>query len=126
MSTRDLVDDILAALAAGDFDRYASFFAEDCVLEYPGDNDMSGVYRGRKGLREHWDKLGRFLPELSTKVRTLAVDGPIIAMEYEDVGRAKDGRPYEGGGAVFMEVEDGKVVRAREYMDTAKMATIFR
>ncbi len=48
-----------AALAAGEMDKLASFYAEDMIFVLPGQND---VLEGRSAFRTALDSIGQALP----------------------------------------------------------------
>jgi len=52
-----------AALAAGDMDKLAGFYAEDMIFVLPGQED---VLAGRDAFRKALDGIGQALPSVST------------------------------------------------------------
>jgi len=56
---REALEKGWAALAAGEMDTLASFYAEDMIFVLPGQND---VLRGRAAFRSALDSIGQALP----------------------------------------------------------------
>lgn len=62
MANTKQIDDLKAgwaALAAGDMDKLAGFYAEDMIFVLPGQND---VMQGRGAFRSALDNIGQALP----------------------------------------------------------------
>ena len=117
----EVVQRIFDAQLAGDFDRFIKNWHEDCEYTFPGRNSVGKTYRGHKGMQEFWELLGAKLPELGFEVTRIFVSGDEAAVEWRDWGANQEGKRYESWGITRMSLEDGKVKRARDMMDTQKM-----
>jgi ketosteroid isomerase-like protein len=115
---------IFDAQLDGDFERFISHWRDDAEYTFPGDNAVGKTYVGHDGMREFWERLGAKLPELGFAVDRVFVDGDEAAVEWHDWGTNEHGVSYESWGVTRMTLEDGKVRRARDMMDTQKLLGI--
>jgi ketosteroid isomerase-like protein len=98
--------------------------ADDVTWFIPGNMKTSGLKRGKAevGKFRH-NNLDIFL-ELQRNVVGLYAEGATVVLEVAASGRLKNGKAYENAGCVVWEIENGKIQRVREYIDTAKAAAI--
>lgn len=124
MTNREVAQGIFDAQLHGDFDRFIQYWHEDCEYTFPGKNSVGRTYRGHDGMREFWQRLGAKLPELGFETVLIFVEGDELAIEWRDWGRNEAGKTYESWGVTRMTLEDGRVKRARDMMDTQKLFEI--
>jgi len=88
---------------------------EDVQLFFP----PAMVFRGRDGLNEFFNELERRVPDLTLTAReTYSGDG-FAVVEWESSGQVG-----ESMGCLVLKEREGKVARARLYLDTAHWARI--
>lgn len=104
-----LLEAHFAALAMGDVPSAMSFYTDDVVLHYPGDNPLSGDYRGRDAvvglLARVWELTGgTFRPEVHD---ILASDRHVVALVT--VHAEHDGHLAEWRSVDLFHVRAGKL-----------------
>ena len=119
-----LVKDTWDAFWRGDIDAGLANMAEDVTWFTPGTMALSGLKTGKDAIRQfRFNELDIFL-ELRRTVVGLYGDGNTVILEVRAEGRLSNGDPYENAGCVVWEVEDGKIKRVRQYVDTQKALAI--
>jgi len=109
------------ALGAGDFDAARLVMAEDMSWKVMG--------TGVPGAGEHIgaDAIFTFIGPVRAlfepgspmiTLRSLTSNDRTVVMETHGGGRLKDGRIYDNQYVMSLDVEHGRVVALREYMDT--------
>ena len=116
-------------LMAGDIDTFVRFYADDAVIEFPGENSWGPEYRGREEIRGFFERFLRV--GLQGEVREIAVIGPpwrtTVFVHFTDHARAPDGElVYENKAVIRLESRWGKIVRERVYEDTERVAEFDR
>ena len=124
--TQELVGKAYGALASGDSEQIAEYWAEDMVWIVPGHNPLSGVYNGRDAFLGFMGEVGK-LSNNSFNMTAVAVmvsdeysadvthnvgyraghegtgDVPYTKLDIDVVHvlRWRDGKVIEGRGAIF-------------------------
>jgi ketosteroid isomerase-like protein len=126
LSVRALLRRNVAALMAGDPGPLLKMYADDAVLEFPGESSWGPEYRGRAEIEGF---LRRFLAAgLRGTLGSVFVSGPPwatrIALEFDDWAYDEAGvhKVYENRSVIVLQTRFGKVVRERVYEDTQKVA----
>lgn len=114
---RDVAHAMLRAMEKKDYAAALSFISDDCEYE----NMPMGKVQGADGVRAVLEPF--FEPTLANelKVQHEASAGPLLFMERLDRHQLAD-RWVELPVTSVMEVEAGKIVRWREYWDSATLA----
>jgi len=112
-------------IAAGDAAAAFALFAGDVVYDLKGTTPVSGVYRG----------LEQIVEEFFTPWRK-QIDGPLVVHVDELIGEGRRvvalghgeartifGLPYNNDYAFVFTVEQGRITRVEEYLDTALVET---
>lgn len=85
------------------------FYTEDHVLHYPGNNPLTGEYRGYDGLAEFGRKLGEVASSVERDLHdVLANDEHGLQLLTVRAAR-KDGRRHEWRVAWVIHFRDGKI-----------------
>jgi len=116
------VVDFFAALSSGDLDALAGHLHEDMswepmVKDIPG----AGLHRGRDTVLNEFlaPVRGAFRPgEPKTHIDVMVSDGDRVMVESRAIGQRADGKPYDNRYAWSFELEGGKILKVREYMDS--------
>jgi SnoaL-like domain len=111
----DVVGEYQRALAAGDVDAILATFEPDGYAREPAGADY--VHRGRDGLRAFYE--GLFANGGGIPLEHCAVidDGRACALEYNVVRWGKTPLAPQGGVAVYVRGDSGKLAAARIYDD---------
>ena len=99
----------------------------DWQIVGPGEIPHAGPHRGR-------DQVGKFFEQIATgseivkfEPKEYVAEGDKVVAFGRYAGKAKaTGRSYETDWAMVFTFRDGKVIRFREYSDTANLAAAYR
>jgi ketosteroid isomerase-like protein len=111
---------LLEAFLVGDVETFASYVADDIEWNPAQHNPvLTQQYRGREqflngAVATVAAELDGFLFDIE---RVHACGGVAVTELYYHGTVKSNGRPFDMPAAIVWEVRDGKVVRAREYMD---------
>jgi hypothetical protein len=110
--SEELARSEMEATLRGDIEGMLDHYTDDIVLHYPGRNPLSGIHRGKDGLRAWIEKVGELLGEEGSLTRTLhdvvAGDDHVVVLVSVDATRS-DGRSASWNAALVMHVRDGKI-----------------
>jgi ketosteroid isomerase-like protein len=113
---------------AGDPQGALALLAEDCtywLAGKPGSNASAGL-RTKAEMGEIFRRMaGRMEGPLHMSVEGTVAEGNKVAVEARSRGQLRNGRVYEQQYHVLMTIRDGKIVAAREYMDTQHVQDIW-
>jgi ketosteroid isomerase-like protein len=98
--------------------------SDDVTWLIPGNMKTSGVKRGKADVGRFRRQNLDIFAELKREIVGLYADGGTVILEVAASGRLKNGKAYENAGCVVWEIENGKIQRVREYLDTAKAEAI--
>jgi ketosteroid isomerase-like protein len=120
--------DFFTALSSGDLDRLRPFLDEDSVWE-PMVKDIPGAgsYRGDAIIDEFLGPVrGMFAPgDPKVFPQTIFSDGDYVAVESYSAGKLQDGRDYHNRYSWVFRMNNGKIGRLHEYMDSHYVAGLF-
>ena len=116
MSPEDLALGTVAAINDRDRSKLDQLAAEDVQLFFP----PALVFYARPGLGDFFDELERRVPDLTLAARDIYSGADFAVVEWESSGEAAG----ESMGCLVLTVRDGKVARARLYLDTAHWARL--
>jgi ketosteroid isomerase-like protein len=74
-------------------------------------------FTGREQVRRNWEQIFAAIPDLTTDVLRLAVDGDTVWTEWEHRGTRLDGSQHLMRGVVIFGVADGLAEWARFYLE---------
>jgi ketosteroid isomerase-like protein len=121
---KKLVKDTWDAFWRGDIEAGLENMSEDVTWLTPGTMKLSGLRKGKDAIRQfRFTELDLFL-ELNRTVVGLYGEGNTVILEVKAKGRLRNGEPYENAGCVVWELENDKIVRVRQYVDTQKALAI--
>lgn len=135
-TTREVVDDFLNRLAAGDPERIAELYADHCDwrLDWPEDEHGRAATpwirdrRTRADMAAHYRMLAEYhVPgSAATVVERVLVDGDdaVVLGEIRQTARPT-GRAYRARFALHVTVRDGLIVRNHVYEDSLAVARAF-
>jgi ketosteroid isomerase-like protein len=93
----------------------------------PGSNPTAGKVHGKEEMAAIFRRMTRALKDgrLRMQVKQTTAEGDRVAVEVESHGELANGRVYNQEYHVLMTIRDGKIVAAREYMDTAHVDAVW-
>jgi ketosteroid isomerase-like protein len=107
------------ALGRGDPEPFASYLADDVVLEFPGTR-FGGRFEGKRKVVVFLRQNQRlFRDGLRFAVRWAGASEDRVIAQWTNEGTTKDGRPYANRGVTVLRLAGGKVVEIQDYLDTA-------
>jgi ketosteroid isomerase-like protein len=109
------VDRLLAATNAHDLDALVDCFAVDYVNETPA--HPSRGFRGSEQVRRNWAQIFAGVPDLTAQVRSRAMDGDTVWVEWDNRGTRRDGTAHAMRGVTVFGVADGRATWARFYLE---------
>ncbi|WP_336210889.1 nuclear transport factor 2 family protein [Nonomuraea sp. LPB2021202275-12-8] len=136
MTTREVVEELLSRIGAGDPGRIAEMYAEhaDWKLDWPESEHGRAATPWirhrvtRADAAEHYRQIAEHhVPEeVATEVERVLVDGDhaVVLGEIRQTARST-GRAYRSRFALHLTVEDGLVTRHHVYEDSLSVAQAF-
>lgn len=115
---RRAVSEQLARLNSRDLDGFLERCDPEVVFTFPGSSPLSGVHKGREGLRRVFSLMHQLVPDLRFDYGHLLVLGDHAMVEWQDHGHTFRGEPFHNRGVTVMRFADGRVVEVRDYLDT--------
>jgi ketosteroid isomerase-like protein len=122
-NNKALAEQVLAALAAGDMNAVLSIAADD--FEYRVMSVQIQVY-SREVLVKTMNEFSTLMKKsVSFTIVAATAEADRVAIEAEGDGLTAAGKPYRNRYHFAFEFRTGKLVRMKEYMDTAYAAQTF-
>jgi limonene-1,2-epoxide hydrolase len=120
MSVQDLgpggvVDRLERATNEHDIDAIVACFATEYRNETPAHPSRGFV--GRNQVRNNWEQILHFVPDLTANVLRRAVDGNTVWTEWEQHGTRLDGSEHAMAGVIVFGIENDVVNWARFYLE---------
>ena len=107
---------MLAALERGDRAALEGLLADDVVqIELPNRLVPEGATRDKKAILEAFDRGSALMAAQRYTITGTVVEGDRAALEVDWHAETKAGKAFRARFAFFFEVNDGKVVRQRNY-----------
>jgi hypothetical protein len=118
---KKLMQELFAAIAAGDRKPFMDALADDVTMRVTGRNSWSRTYKGKAALDgELYAHLRTLLAEPRRTIPwNFIADGDYVAVEARGDMMTKAGVPYENEYCLVYRLENGKIVEMREYCDSA-------
>lgn len=127
-ANEQLALDFLAVLSTGDLEKLRGFLDADSVWE-PMVRDIPGAgsYRGDAIIDEFLAPVRGLFAEGDPKVhpQTIFSDGDHVCVESYSDGKLQDGRTYHNRYGWVFRMNNGKIGRLHEYMDSHYVAVLF-
>jgi len=127
MSTsEDVVRAYFDALNERDYEKVAASFSDDCeFVSVASGAKFTGTDSMLHGLRE----FAEAFPDWSVEVANIVASGPYVVTEWKTTGtqegmfrgESPTGIRFRRDGCSVAEVEDGRIVRYRDYYDRSTL-----
>lgn len=114
-ATQAMVDRLARATNDHDLEGLAGCFAEDYENETPAHPTRS--FRGRAQVRQNWEQIFAFVPDLRAEVTSSTIAGETAWTEWEMTGTRRDGTAHQMRGVILFGVRDGVAQWARLYLE---------
>jgi hypothetical protein len=127
MSTQEnvqIVKDLFAAMGRGDQQGLLALSAEDIEWIIPGENwPLAGTHRGHAGLAEVLQKASEMLEISYPEPPEFVAQGDRVLVVGVATGKIKaTNRAFKDDWVFAITVQNGKVTKIREYIDTQELA----
>jgi ketosteroid isomerase-like protein len=122
---REVCEQLLAGIGAGNWDQLADLYADDVVVEQPFGGLAPTRLEGRAAVHERFTTAARGQLELQARnvVIHQTTDPEVVVAEFDYDGRATDsGRTFTAANVQVLRVRDGRIVASRDYHDHAALA----
>jgi uncharacterized protein len=114
-----VVKDVYSRFAKGEIDGFLSLCADDIewVVNGPANLEKCKAFKGRRGVREFLDILAGNWEFSSFVPHQFIADGKTVVVLGEETGQDKSsGRRFENRWAHVFDVQEGQIVRFREFL----------
>jgi ketosteroid isomerase-like protein len=119
--TQAVVDRLVQATNDHDLDGLVACFAEDYANETPVHPGRS--FRGRTQVRQNWEQIFAFVPDLTAKVISSTIADETAWTEWEMTGTRRDGTAHQMRGVILFGVRGGVAQWARFYLEPVDSGT---
>ena len=117
----DLIQESWEAFGRGDVDAAAKNAAAEAEIVVPDTLPWGGTYVGPEGLRDLLGAVRESFAELKTVPEmVLGADDDHVIVVVRASARTKRGRSIENRAAWVYRLRDSRIVRAEQFIDTAK------
>jgi ketosteroid isomerase-like protein len=125
------VQRLYTAFGQGDMQGIMDVLAEDVdwlFVGRPEDVPFAGPRHGHEQMKEFFGIVGETVGEIYEfgPREVMSFDDKVLVLGHERVRVRATGRVFETDWAHLFTMHDGKIVRLREFYDTATMAEAFR
>ena len=122
------VRSIFAGLEHGDGDAFFEHVAEDVDWTVMGTHPLAGHYRSKSAFQAGtFAKLGKVLPDgAQLRVTNVVTAGDRAVVELVSEATARNGMRFDNHYCWVVRFEDSTIVEVRAYLDSAKVAELFR
>jgi hypothetical protein len=124
-----VVQDLYAAFGRGDMPGLLNLLDEMVDWHFngrPEDIPFGGRWQGRAGMMDFFRAVGETCEVLAFGPdEVIALGEHVLALGHERIRVRATGREFETDWAHLFMVQDGQIVRVREFYDTAVMAKAF-
>ena len=128
-STVEIVQALFAAFGRGDIASVLAALSDDIEWSVAGPREVAyaGTRHGREQVAQFFQALGSSVEMLQFEPREFIAQGDQVAVIGAERLRVKaTGRTVKNQWVILFTLRDGRVVRFREYGDTAALAAGFR
>ncbi len=110
------------AFGKGDIKAAFANMADNVSWVVPGNMPgVSGLKRGKDEILKFMSGVSQTFPEgLQSEIRKTFCDGDTVIIELTNRGKVSNGKSYENEYCFVFELENDKIRRIREYVDTQK------
>ncbi len=113
-SNEQLIRDGYEAFSAGDMETLGSLFKADAVHSVPGNNQITGDYKGVDDVLAFYGKLFELTDgSMSVELKSVKVDGDKVAAVH-NAKAERAGKKFDGETTLNFTIEAGKIARIDE------------
>lgn len=117
-------------ISRGDFEPLLAQFAPHIHFTFSGQHAMTGDFHRRETVRQWFERVHRFFPNLQIEAQRIVVSGmpwnTWAAVHFTVRDTLPDGRAYHNHGTQFLRIVWGKVVEDHLLEDTQTLVEALR
>jgi ketosteroid isomerase-like protein len=122
---KTIARELCARFTAGDVDGVLELMTDDVRWLIPGSGPSAGEY-DKTRLCALFRRMYARLPHgLSMRMLDAIAEGDRLSFEAESSGDLSNGRQYRQRYHFALQLQDGKIARAREYLDTQHVQDVW-
>jgi ketosteroid isomerase-like protein len=128
MNNVEVIKDAYDAFVQGDADKLLALMDEDIDWHIAGPDSISfaGSNRGRNAVRRVLEKSFATVKNQQPEVRDVIAQGDTVTVIGHERGQCStNNQEYESYWIHVFTLRDGKIIKFREYLDTAAMKDAF-
>jgi ketosteroid isomerase-like protein len=115
----DIIREAYRAFARQDMEALFGSFAPDIAWHTPDSVPWGGTFKGHEELGSFFQGVGEALGELRVEPERYVDGGDTVVVQGHHRGTAPNGHAYDASWIMVWDLEDGKVVRFEEELDSA-------
>ncbi len=122
-----LVETAWSCISAGDGEGFLSKVSDDATWTFFGSHRFAGTLNGKAEIiAKLFEPLGEVLEDgIKVTINTMTAEGDRVIIEAKGQARTKAGVDYNNDYCIVINIKDGLIVAAREYLDTELVTTAF-
>jgi ketosteroid isomerase-like protein len=125
-----IVEASLIAYALGDFETAAAYYSPEAVFTVYADNEvfpLNGEWRGRDAIISCWHEIDEAFEVLRFEPRNIAASEDLVRCQVRfELRHRTSGEVMESVARCVFEVQQGLILREREYIDVEGMRAFMR
>ncbi|MBY0224925.1 MAG: nuclear transport factor 2 family protein [Hyphomicrobium sp.] len=125
-----IVEASLTAYALGDYEAAAAYYSPDAVFTVYADTEISplnGEWRGRDAIVSCWHEIDEAFEILRFEPRNVSTSGDVVRCQIRfELRHRTSGEVMDSVARCVIEVQNGLIVREREYIDVEGMRAFMR
>jgi ketosteroid isomerase-like protein len=123
-SNKAIVTGFFEALNSGDVDAIVNTYAEDGCVQTMGDTLISGTFSREQIAASAGGIFDVFPDGLTYTVLGMVAEGDKVAVEAASKGEHISGQTYSNEYHFLFELQGGKLLKLKEYMDTEQVTDV--
>jgi ketosteroid isomerase-like protein len=122
-ANKELVSNFWGAFSKGDIKAAFTLLSDEISWLIPGNlPNLSGLRKGKAEILNFARGAAKMFPSgLQSEIHRVYGDGDTVLIEMTNRGKFFNGRDYVNEYCFVFEIENGKIRRVREYVDTQKV-----
>jgi uncharacterized protein len=121
-----LIEFFFEAGNQGDLDRCLELLDERVTWTNIGSTKFSGTFEGKEVLVK--DLMGPVFGRLKSGIRStlqnIVAENDCVVVQSQGHAETLDGRPYNNTYCHVFRIDDGKIIKVTEYMDTELVSSV--
>jgi ketosteroid isomerase-like protein len=125
-----IVEASLTAYALGDYETAAAFYSPDAIFTLNDDDELfpfDGEWKGREAIVSCWHEIGETFDVLRFEPHNISAAEDVIRCQIRfELRHRASGEVMDSIARCVFEVQNGLIVREREYNDVERLRAFMR